>query len=84
MVVAGNSDFAANQSLTGPNVDFTVNSVDWLLDRTELIGIAPKDYSSFTLNLTDKQLSNILTTAIFIIPAFVGMLGLGLWWKRRH
>ena len=84
MIAAGNWQFISQQSLAQPNLDFTINAVDWLLDRTELIGITPKSYSSLTLNLTQSQLSNIMGIVMLYIPAAAGAFGFALWWKRRH
>lgn len=84
MVVVGNCDTLVSRSLSMPNMDFTINSMDWLLDREELISIAPKDYTVLTVNFTDTQMSHILTVTMFVIPGIVGVLGLALWWKRRH
>ena len=86
MIVVGNCYFLATRSLTmaNANVDFTVNSVDWLLDRVELIGIAPKTYTAFSLTLTNDQMSHILFTTMFVIPGIMGILSIGFWWKRRR
>ena len=47
-------------------------------------GIAPKADKSFSLNLTDAQMSRIILFTCAAIPAAVAVFGLGLWWKRRH
>jgi hypothetical protein len=59
MVVTGNADFIGSQALAQvePNLDFALDSINWLLNRTQLIGIAPKAEQQFTLNLTDQQCS---------------------------
>jgi hypothetical protein len=84
MITAGNCMFMSKQSLTQENLDFAINSIDWLLDRAELIGIAPKAYNTLSLTLTESQLTNILTATMILIPSAVGVFGLAIWWKRRH
>lgn len=84
MIVAGNCDFLSGKMLTQENLNFTINSIDWLMDRAELIGITPKTYNTLTLNLTDPQMSALLLTSMLIIPGAAGMFAIGLWWKRRH
>ena len=86
MIVAGNCDFISDATLSeaNANLDFTLGSVDWLLDREQLIGIAPKVKRTFSLNLTDAQVSNIAMLTMGVIPGIVAVFGFALWWKRRH
>jgi len=84
MIVVANSDFLNNDQLTQANVDFAMSALNWLLSRDELIGIAPKLNQSFTLNLTDSQLSNIAWIVLGLIPGSVAVIGLVNWLKRRH
>ena len=83
MIVVANSDFLNNDQLTQANADFAMGSLNWLLSREELIGIAPKLSQSFTLNLTDDQLSKIGWIVLGLIPGTVAALGLAGWLKRR-
>jgi len=86
MIVAGNCEFLSDASLSdaNANLDFGLAGIDWLMDREELIGIAPKVNKTFSLNLTDAQMTNIFMLTIGTIPAIVAVFGFGLWWKRRH
>lgn len=86
MVVAGNADFISDTALSeaNANLDFTISTLDWLLDREELIGIEPKVNQTFTLNLTEDQTGRIGLFVLVIIPGAVGIFGFGLWWKRRR
>jgi ABC-type uncharacterized transport system involved in gliding motility auxiliary subunit len=84
MVVTGNSDFLADAALTEANVDFVLAGLNWLLNRKELIGIAPKAEEQFSLNLTDQQLGRIELLVMVVIPVSVGMLGGLMWVKRRR
>lgn len=84
MVVTGNSEFVANEALTEANVDFVLAGLNWLLNREELIGIAPKAEQQFTLNLTDEQLQRIELLVMVVMPAAVAMVGGFMWAQRRR
>ena len=84
MIVVANSDFLYNDQLTQANADFTMSALNWLLSREELIGIAPKLNQSFTLNLTESQLSRIAWIVLGLIPGTVAVIGIVSWLKRRH
>ncbi len=84
LVVVGNGSFLSNEVLTEPGIDFTLAAFNWLLDREELIGIAPKEQKTFTLNLADEQVRNIALIVIVGIPACVAMLGVGAYLSRRR
>ncbi len=61
MVVVGNSVFLTSAALqqADVNIDFVINSLNWLLAREELMGIAPKVKQQFALNLSDDQMRKI-------------------------
>lgn len=86
MIVSGNCDFIADAAISeaNSNLDFTLAGIDWLLDREELIGIAPKVNRTFALNLTDAQVSNLAMLTVVTIPAIIAVIGFGVWWRRRH
>jgi ABC-type uncharacterized transport system involved in gliding motility auxiliary subunit len=84
MVVVGNSTFLTNEALTEANVDFVLASLNWMLHREELIGIAPKTEEEFTLNLTAQQLGRIELLVMLVMPAGVAMLGAFMWTQRRR
>jgi len=84
MVVVGNADFLNNEVLTQADVDFTMNSLNWLLSREELIGVAPKSQSNFILNLTENDLSRLSLIVLVLIPGVVAVIGLAGWLKRRR
>lgn len=84
MIVVGNYTFLTDQALNQPNVDFALAALNWMLNREELIGIAPKETKQFTLNLTDEQVRNITVVSMFLIPGAVAFLGIATWLKRRR
>ena len=86
MIVLGNADFVRNESLSEspPDVDFVLMSVNWLADREQLVGIAPKATRTFTLNLSDRQMNEIVLLTVAGIPMLIALLGLGVWSIRRR
>ena len=84
MVVIGNGDFLRDNALTESGLDFALAGFNWLLNREELIAIAPKERKSFTLNLTDEMMAQILLSVVFGIPGVVAICGVLAWWQRRN
>jgi hypothetical protein len=86
MVVIGNAEVLTNtgyRSSEGITGDFAVNALNWLLDREELSGIAPKEKKNVTLALTEKQIGSIALTVMGIVPGLIAVLGIVNWWSRR-
>jgi len=83
MVVFGDSDFVANGALTGGDQDLFMSALNWLLDREELMAIAPKPIEEIKLSLTDKQLHNLFWINVAGIPALAVAGGLLVWFRRR-
>ena len=50
----------------------------------QLLAIAPKTARTFTLNLSDGQMNEIVLLTVAGIPMLVGLLGLGVWSIRRR
>lgn len=86
MIVLGNADFLRNESLTQspPDVDFILMSMNWLADREQLLAIAPKAAGTFTLNLSDAQMNEIVLLTVVGIPMLIALLGLAVWSLRRR
>jgi hypothetical protein len=64
-------------------MDLTVNALNWLLDREQIIGIPPKEKKSIALSLDEKQLRNIALAVMALVPGIVAVLGVLNWWQRR-
>ena len=84
LIVVGSSAFLSNQTITEADMDFVLNSLNWLLDREEVIGIAPKVAHNLSLNLTQAQLSLIALLVMGAIPGCAALLGFIVWLKRRR
>lgn len=83
-IVVGNDSLVLSDVLTKENLDFVIGGINWLLDREKLIGITPKAVQLFSLNLTEKQVFEIFNLCIVVIPAGAAILGILIWWRRRH
>ncbi|HZC59009.1 MAG TPA: hypothetical protein VE154_03375, partial [Chthoniobacterales bacterium] len=86
MVVIGNADFLRNESLSEspPDVDFAVMMVNWLADREQLVSIPPKAIKTFTLNLSEGRMNEIVLVTVAGFPLLAALLGLGIWSVRRR
>ena len=87
LVVFGNSEVLtgkAHRLTEGLSSDLVINALNWLLDREEIIGIAPKDKRNTTLSLDESQLQQIGIGVMAIIPSIVALLGLLVWSYRRN
>jgi ABC-type uncharacterized transport system involved in gliding motility auxiliary subunit len=84
IAVFGDSDFAANANLGYEgNQDFTLNTVAWLSEDTDLISIRPRDPEDQRLFLTPGQERTIFLTALVGLPGLCLVAGLWVWWRRR-
>lgn len=85
LVVIGDSDFLIDAQLNNVgNRDFLLGAVFWLMEQEQRIGIGPKTIEALKLNLTGKQLANILWLSLLGLPLLCGLLGVGMWWRRRR
>jgi ABC-type uncharacterized transport system involved in gliding motility auxiliary subunit len=83
MVVFGDSDFVSNASLAGGNLDFFLGALNWLLEREELMAIAPKPVEQVRLVMTDRQLALLFWIVVIGLPVGVAGIGLIVWVRRR-
>ena len=84
VVVIGDSDFATNQFVTAyGNGDLILNSVDWLAQQEELIGIRPRPSSERPIFLSDEAQRWVLITTLLLLPILPAVVGITLRWARR-
>ena len=83
-VVIGSSYWATNSFVTQiGNPDFAVNTINWLASDEDLISIRPKDNDDRRINLTESQQKWMIITSQFLLPLFVVIAGITVWWRRR-
>ena len=85
MVVVGCSTFADNNSLRANegNVDFFMNSLNWLLKREQQIAVSPKTPQEFSLAMTPRQARIVYSLVIGAMPLAVALIGIAVWIRRR-
>jgi ABC-type uncharacterized transport system involved in gliding motility auxiliary subunit len=82
-VVVGSASAFSNQNISPLEVDFMVNSIQWILGRNESLGISPKTPKDFSVSLDDDQQRVIMLSTLLGIPLVTGVLGFLVWWRRR-
>lgn len=83
LVVIGDSLFVGNNAMVGGNGDFFLSALNWLLQREELMAIAPRRLEQMKLELTSRELMGVGAAVILGLPALVGLMGLAVWSRRR-
>ena len=85
LVVVSNSTFVEDKALTQEQqgLDFVSGAVNWLLNREQLIGIAPKVPKTLTFTLSDDALRSVRWLILVLMPLVPAVIGVAVWWKRR-
>ncbi len=84
IVIFGDSDFISNRGLTGADISLFMSALNWLLDREQLMEIAPKQVDDTRLKLTRDDLKILFWSVIGVLPASVALLGIVFWIRRRE
>jgi ABC-2 type transport system permease protein len=86
LVVVGSSIFLdpSLASQVPGNIDFFVNSMSWLTDKTENISIRPKDLLTMRLSLNETQTMALSGVVVILLPVLLLGAGLVTWLRRRH
>jgi hypothetical protein len=85
MVVVSNATFVQDNAVTQDQqaLDFISGCANWLLNREQLIGIAPKVPKTLTFSLNEDALRNLRWLVLVLIPLIFVVLGTAVWWQRR-
>src|SRR5213595_3463955 len=85
LVVVSNSTFVQDNAITQDQqgLDFMSGSVNWLLSREQLIGIAPKVPKPLTFSLNADALARLRWIVLVFIPLVPAVVGTMVWWQRR-
>lgn len=84
LIVAGDSDFAANSTLgMSGNRDLFLNMASWLLEEENRISIRPKPKGFQPILFTGSQLAAIFWVAVILAPLSVISIGVYVWRRRR-
>jgi hypothetical protein len=84
-VVVSNAGFVQDNALTQDQqaLDFVSGSINWLMSREQLIGIAPKVPKTLIFTLDQNALRNLRWLILVLMPMVPALLGAAVWWKRR-
>jgi len=85
LVVVSNATFVQDNAITQDQqgLDFVSGSVNWLLSREQLIGIAPKVSKPLTFTLSDEALARLRWIILVFMPLVPAVIGTVVWWQRR-
>jgi ABC-2 type transport system permease protein len=85
LVVVSNATFVQDNAVTQDQqaLDFVSGSVNWLLSREQLIGIAPKISKPLTFTLNEDTLRNLRWIVLIFMPLIPALIGTVIWWQRR-
>jgi hypothetical protein len=85
LIVVSNVSFIQDNAITQDQqgLDFISGSVNWLLSREQLIGIAPKVPKPLTFTLNEEALRRLRWIILVFIPLIPAVIGTVVWWQRR-
>jgi hypothetical protein len=85
LVVVSNATFVQDNAVTQDQqgLDFISGSVNWLLSREQLIGIAPKVSQPLTFSLNHEALASLRWIILVFMPLIPAVIGTVVWWQRR-
>ena len=86
MVIVGDSIFLANRQIdSAANRDFAGFAINWLLDRTQLLGgLGPKPIAEFRLAMTRTQMRAAQWLLLGAMPGSALLVGWLVWLRRRR
>ena len=85
LVVVSNAAFVQDNAITQDQqaLDFISGSVNWLLSREQLIGIAAKISKPLVFTLTEDSLRSLRWIILVFMPLIPAVIGAVVWWQRR-
>lgn len=87
MVVIGDSYFVSNAAISsgvGGNVSFLLSSLNWLIERDNLLSVAPRVPSLLHPETTRQQWNRIFIALVFVAPGLMLLAGIGVALRRRR
>jgi ABC-2 type transport system permease protein len=87
LLVVGGSSFMSPDVISatnGANLDFVMNSFNWLQDKKDGTSIRPKNLTVQNLTMTNLQKITLSAVAVILIPGAITAAGIIVWLRRRH
>lgn len=84
LVVVGNPDVISPDDATSKvGADFTMAAINWVMNREQLMGITPRQPTSYTLDISSADFGLLQSLLIFLMPLVALVLGAFVWMRRR-
>src|SRR5678816_1758655 len=85
LVAASNATFVQDSAIMQDQaaLDFISGTVNWLLSREQMIGIAPKIPKPLTFSLDPEALRRLRWILLVLMPLIPAVIGTVVWWQRR-
>lgn len=87
IVITGTSKFTDSTIISmsnKANVDFFMNSMNWLEGNGKSISIQPKSIVPTTLTVNSLQAQSLALLIVVVIPGAIIIAGIVIWLRRRH
>lgn len=85
LVVFGDSEFARNGQIGSVgNPTLVANTMNWLVERTRLLGIPPREPEQTRLNLTGAELRRLFWLVVAGLPGLAVAAGVVVTLRRRR
>ncbi|MCL4838919.1 MAG: Gldg family protein [Thermoanaerobaculia bacterium] len=85
LVVFGDADFATNAQLASAgNPTLLANTMNWLVERPQLLGIGPKRPEQVRLSLTASQIRWVSFWVLLGLPGLAVAAGVWMHFRRRR
>ncbi|MBM4143207.1 MAG: hypothetical protein FJ225_06410 [Lentisphaerae bacterium] len=87
MVIVGDSDFVSNGALSsaaGGNSDLFLCALNWLVEREELMAVAPKTPAVLRLDMDRDRMRDTFLLIVAVPGAVAALIGAAVWRRRRY
>lgn len=86
IVLVGNGNLTDSNVVTASagNLDFLMNSFNWIQDKKDAITIRPKDVVSQNIQINGAEQLLFAGFVVIVIPVIVMIFGIVVWVRRRH
>jgi ABC-type uncharacterized transport system involved in gliding motility auxiliary subunit len=85
LVAIGDSDFVVNDQLANAgNRTLAMNAINWLVEREQALGIAPRQPEQVQLYLSAGQMRLVTLVSLVALPGLAVLIGVVVWLRRRR
>jgi hypothetical protein len=85
LVVIGNSGFLTEKYVNSQgNLDFFINSVNWVEGSRAVNTIRPKEVNADTLDITGRDFLRLGIISVLVLPALAFLAAFVVWLSRRN